>query len=63
MRVSLSNEKFLASAQAELDAAFPVVCTSRPDCPCKFCTTTRYEDSDVNKLAREYVAQIEGKLK
>jgi hypothetical protein len=34
-------------------------CTSRPDCRCEFCTVTRFQPTEEDALALDFIAKLE----
>jgi hypothetical protein len=36
-------------------------CSSKPDCPCEFCTVTRYEPTEEDVLAEQFLSFLAGK--
>jgi hypothetical protein len=37
------------------------LCTSKPDCRCEFCTVTRFQPTEEDVLALEFIAKLKSK--
>ena len=56
------NPHRFASEESPENAPPPAIsCTSKPDCHCEFCTVTRFQPTEEDVLALDFIAKLESK--
>ena len=58
------NPNRFPSEGPPVNAAAPAIrCTSKPDCGCESCTVTRFQPTEEDTLALDFISKLESKGK